>query len=268
MYRVKPSIELKEGPYIYNMKSNPRGYCIMLNNYEFLPEYVVTRHGSLSEAEYLSRIFTQLGYEVIPFENLSAEKMLHVFVEISKDPKLQEHDSLVVVILTHGDRGLLMGSDGFFAGVETIVGMFNNHNCGALINKPKMFFIQACRGDAYDYGVVDPASAADAVPRPSPVADTGVPILPTATDTLICYSTVEGYVSLRNETTGSWFGDAMGKVFVDHACDEDIETLLKRVNNRMLRRESLMVDRVKQALEVVLRGWRKQLYFNPGIFEA
>ncbi|RWS10445.1 cell death protein 3-like protein [Dinothrombium tinctorium] len=257
LWQVKPAIELQEGPHIYKMTSNPRGYCVILNNFLFEPDGVDTRFGSENEAKFLTKIYQQLGYRVLLSENLTAKRMLEMFRKVSHEDCLNFHDSLVVIILTHGERGFLMGTDGQFADVNTIVGMFNNYHCKALLNKPKLFFIQACRGGAYDYGVIDPSSAADAVPRPMPVAaEANVVTLPSQTDTIIVYSTVEGYVSLRNELTGSWFGDAMGRVLIDHACDNELYVLLNRINNRIhpfVTSNGSIVRQLSSALEKLKR---------------
>lgn len=63
--------------------------------------------------------------------------------------KKKEHeicDSTVVVILTHGHRGGVYGTDNVLLPVDTFVGHLNSIGAPALINKPKIFIIQACRG--------------------------------------------------------------------------------------------------------------------------
>lgn len=56
-------------------------------------------------------------------------------------------DSAVVIILSHGKSGdLIYGTDAETVSMERILKCFNNENCPALLNRPKMFFVQACRG--------------------------------------------------------------------------------------------------------------------------
>ena len=156
--------------------------------------------------------------------------MLKAFKADARSSELLKHDAFICIILTHGDARVLVGSDGLFINVETIVGCFNNFHCPALINKPRMFFIQACRGSCRDFGVAEPQTVADAVPRQvSDFPFTDKNTIPSWSDTLIVYSTVEGFVSMRNEVTGSWFGLALGQVLIERACDTELHQLLIEV---------------------------------------
>ena len=89
--------------------------------------------------------------------------------------------------------------------------------------------------------------------------------LPSWSDTVICFSTIDGYVSLRNINTGSWFGDALVRSLCEHACDTELHTLLTKVNEKLMLREGTSL--LKQSLEIVYRGWSRAFYFNPGHYE-
>lgn len=62
------------------------------------------------------------------------------------------HDCLAITVLTHGDQGVLHAYDATYK-LEDIVSNFKTDKCLTLAGKPKMFFIQACRGRRYDSGV-------------------------------------------------------------------------------------------------------------------
>lgn len=55
-------------------------------------------------------------------------------------------DSCVVCILTHGEHGELFGVDDQGVPVFELISLLNAKNCPALAHKPKIFFLQACRG--------------------------------------------------------------------------------------------------------------------------
>ena len=55
-------------------------------------------------------------------------------------------------------------------------------------------------------------------------------ILPTWGDTVICYSTVDGFTSSRNIKSGSWFGDALIKVITQHSCDLELHQLFRKAS--------------------------------------
>lgn len=73
--------------------------------------------------------------------------------DFSKHPKLKDTDSVVVVIMSHGKLGVVLGvnnqsevsvDDGFY--LDNIYRYLGSKNCPALLNKPKIILIQACRG--------------------------------------------------------------------------------------------------------------------------
>ncbi|XP_042300244.1 caspase-2-like [Sceloporus undulatus] len=69
--------------------------------------------------------------------------------ELEKFSKLPAHrdvDSCIVSLLSHGIEGGIYGIDGKLLQLQEIFRLFDNANCPSLQNKPKMFFIQACRG--------------------------------------------------------------------------------------------------------------------------
>ena len=71
--------------------------------------------------------------------------MNHVVDRITREgPEL--HSSVVVVLMSHGDRQGIYGTDEQIVRLNEIQDKFTGRNCPALVDKPKMFFIQACRG--------------------------------------------------------------------------------------------------------------------------
>ncbi|CAG2068382.1 unnamed protein product, partial [Timema podura] len=49
-------------------------------------------------------------------------------------------------------------------------------------------------------------------------------------DMLIAHSTLPGYTSNRDIYRGTWFVQAICKIFMEHAHDTDVEDMLKMVN--------------------------------------
>ena len=57
-----------------------------------------------------------------------------------------EDASSVVVLMSHGADDFIYGSDIEKVHIPSIVDKFKPNKCPALQGKPKLFFIQACRG--------------------------------------------------------------------------------------------------------------------------
>ncbi|KAF3827038.1 hypothetical protein GH733_002524 [Mirounga leonina] len=113
----------------------------------------------------------------------------------------------LVTLMSHGEKGFIRMEDGEKVSLEDIFEMFNNKNCPALQEKPKIFIIQACRGERRDTGVEtddEPMESDDISERRR---------LPTFSDYFIIYPTQADHVALRHPRTGSVMIEAMSKVF-------------------------------------------------------
>lgn len=66
--------------------------------------------------------------------------------QFSQHKKLTHTDSVFVTIMSHGDMGIISGTDSKAFKTEEIFQHLNAKNCPALVNKPKIIIIQACRG--------------------------------------------------------------------------------------------------------------------------
>lgn len=62
------------------------------------------------------------------------------------------YDCLLISILTHGDNDHLCAYDGKYE-ISSIYDYFSASKCPTLAGKPKLFIIQACRGDNADFGM-------------------------------------------------------------------------------------------------------------------
>ena len=134
----------------YQMKSYPRGICTIINNKYF--SNMSEREGTDADAAALQQLFTYFGFYTSRYNNLTGSQMRRLFKDISgKDHT--KFDCLLVAVLTHGTKGKLYGTDGKLVPVEEITELFSGNNCPSLTGKPKIFLLQACRGERKDKGV-------------------------------------------------------------------------------------------------------------------
>jgi hypothetical protein len=133
---------------VYNMTSKPRGICLIIDNH-FFDCHLASRDGSIADAKRLSNVFSQLGFSVECHVNQNVVQMQTLLQQLSQKPELKYHDALAIIILSHGEGEQIYGSDGGLIAVEDILSLFNNVNCRLMIDKPKMFFLSACRGSKF-----------------------------------------------------------------------------------------------------------------------
>ncbi|XP_046391987.1 caspase-1-like isoform X2 [Ischnura elegans] len=179
----------------YNMSHERRGYFLILNHDKFdCPN--MDRPGSEVDVNELKTTAAALGFEPIICNNLTYQEISETINKVAT----MDHsnaDCLGIAVLTHGEHhGYLHAKDCLYS-VEKLWTPFTADACPTLAGKPKLFFIQACRGQRLDEGI--------AVRRTE--TDSGVNSykIPSIADFLISYSTVDGYYSWRNPENGTWF---------------------------------------------------------------
>ncbi|CAG2105677.1 unnamed protein product [Medioppia subpectinata] len=265
-FAVKPATKVKSNKYgdVYPMTSHPRGFCIIIDNQLFAGNTLPFRTGSRNDAYRLADVFSQLLFDVKLYTNKTSVEMKTLLQDvIAKNNELVSHDALAIIILSHGVKDEIYGTDGLTVSVDTIIGYFNNKNCPLLINKPKMFFLSACRGSQIDSGI---KKSLNSSPRPMGSLGAAASVMPTWSDIFVYYSTIEGYASLRNVSTGSWFGYELANCLAEFAHREHLHDLVTiKVAERLHERISEMNgSTIKQAIETQTKGFVKKLYFNPG----
>jgi len=182
------------------------------------------RTGTDVDAENLYLRFKEFGFDVDVKRNLKAKDIRDLFQGIAR----MDHSSYAsfgCAILTHGEDGVVYGTNGPIE-IDQITKPFKGDRCKSLVGKPKVFFIQACRGtDLMDGTNVDPHQH-DAN---SDIAER----LPVESDFLMAYSVVPGYFSWRNSIRGSWFIQALCECLDKYGRSMDLLRLMTRVNKKV-----------------------------------
>ncbi|KFO98890.1 Caspase-9 [Calypte anna] len=238
-------------PQVYELRGDPCGYCLILNNVTFRQgSGLSTRVGSDVDCQKLQKRFQALCFQVLTRRDLTAQEIVLELQELAR----QDHSALdccVVVILSHGCQtshiqfpGGIYGTDGKPIPIEKIVNYFNGSQCPSLRGKPKLFFIQACGGEERDRGfVVDCDSPPDNAPGGSLESDAtpfqappgnvdeldAVASLPTPSDILVSYSTFPGFVSWREALSGSWYVETLDSVLEQYASAPQLLSLSSQV---------------------------------------
>ncbi|XP_073342300.1 caspase-2 isoform X2 [Pagrus major] len=253
-----PDFYLSHCQQSYRMNSSPRGFALVISNVTFDPcaaPDLDPRKGGEVDDEVLRKVFTELDYLVTVHRDLTAQGMRTCIEKFCRRPEHRTVDSCVVCLLSHGVEGAIYGTDGQLLQLDWVFEAFDNSHCPLLQNKPKMFFIQACRGEEMDCGVeqIDgPARTCspsceqrdagregqgDADSRQR--GDMGRPRikLPQRSDMICGYASLKGTAAMRNTKRGSWFIQEINTALRLHARDKHLADILVQVNGRIKERE-------------------------------
>lgn len=253
-----PDFYLSHCQQSYRMSSSPRGFALVISNVTFDPcaaPDLDPRKGGEVDDEVLRKVFTELDYLVTVHRDLTAQGMRTCIENFCRRPDHRTVDSCVVCLLSHGVEGAVYGTDGQLLQLDWVFESFDNAHCPLLQNKPKMFFIQACRGEEMDCGVeqIDgPARTCspgceqrdagregqgDANSRQR--GDTGRPRikLPQRSDMICGFASLKGTAAMRNTKRGSWFIQELNTTLRLHARDMHLADIMVQVNGKIKERE-------------------------------
>ena len=239
--------------------ARPRGITLIINNASFELHHgkQEPRHGSEKDVRQVEELFIALGFEVQRRQNLPRLKLLKELDDVA----CQDHsayDCFVLWLMSHGRSGEVFCSDGNTIPIQTLDDMFSE--CKTLSGKPKLFFIQASRGIREDVrGKVFPDSDISSLNQANrsyePTEDDSVvrsyeptegdsvvrsyeptegdSVVPKHSDFLYGFSTVDEYVSYRNENEGSHYVRCFVKAFREHVAHDHILDILTVVNHEV-----------------------------------
>ncbi|XP_059930486.1 caspase-8-like [Gadus macrocephalus] len=206
----------------YPMKAQPKGYCLIVNNFDFSRSgrNLGQRMGTDIDEKSLRSVFSWLGFQVEVVQDATGDQMLSTMRGLaSKDHSGM--DCVACIVLSHGLEGGVYGVDGKVVRLKELADFLNGVRCASLRGKPKLFFIQACQGNKREQAV----PVLDNRPARPEVSDqtdtqtdgpssTGDPcsdgmeasvLIPTSADFLTAMATTPSYTSMRVEDRGSWF---------------------------------------------------------------
>lgn len=166
--------------------------------------------------------------------------------QIAKHPDLVVHDCIVVYISSHGESGGIICSHGLKINFEEILDIFSNINCDKLKAKHKIFFFNCCRGFKIEYGTTS-AQIENPDSNDNTTVDMNVLSLSDHHQMAICFSTMDGFVSMRNIKYGTWFGQALAKALDLFAPDYDLGFILQ-ITSEILYLKNIKY-KIKQKIE-------------------
>ncbi|KAK2916398.1 hypothetical protein Q8A67_000772 [Cirrhinus molitorella] len=215
----------------YKMDHRKRGMALIFNHNYFHGQLMLnSRSGTEADKQNLVVRFQELGFEVKAYDDYKREEVLSKIREAAGANHV-DADCFVCVFLSHGENGHVYANDGQIE-IQEITDLFKGDKCRSLVGKPKIFILQACRGDKHD----DPVTPMDEVDSQinELVVDAGtLCTLPAGADFIMCYSVAEGYYSHRETMKGSWYIQDLCEVLRLYGSTLDFTDILTLVNRKV-----------------------------------
>ncbi|KAL9912578.1 uncharacterized protein ACN2A1_000426 [Glossina fuscipes fuscipes] len=188
------------------------GYAYIFNNFVFDNPNNEERVGSAEDVKALQDTFEYFKLKVTVIDNAKVNKIRKT-VEKVQNKDFSGYACLIIVILSHGSRHEeIAAKDGHYSIDDDM--LFPILKNRSLNDKPKLFFIQACKGSMETLGQYK-----DAVPFQA---------VGNASEILKCYSTFEGFVSYRSDK-GSIFIQTLCQNLKLFGCTKNIKDIMELV---------------------------------------
>ncbi|XP_042239954.1 caspase-1-like isoform X2 [Homarus americanus] len=236
--QVRASATLSVGPQSpnYNMKHDYRGLALIIAYENFKYGRPPRRDCAKYDVQICKKAFSHLRFEVKEYWHEEKSSLLEILKQVSKEDH-SNRDALAVVFMSHG--GVDEKTNKEFVNTyddkmntSELWKYFTAEKCPSLAGKPKMFFIQACRGEETDKGIQLKSKR-----RGMPIQTDSVQglreedyVIPLHADMLIMWASYPGmfaFKSKNNGMHGSVFLHYLSQVFSSKdAFKDDLATML------------------------------------------
>lgn len=223
--------------FLYDMTN---GFVQIINNIQFADsQRFLTRYGSEEDETSLVNFFEGEAswVDVYKMRNKTAPEIKEKISDLSKRD-FRNYQAFIFIILTHGSEEGVYGVDGGVVRIEQdILSQFGGDNCPSLRDKPKIFIIQACRGDMTDEGCL--VRAEDSICTRASIYS----YIPKFSEYLVLYPSSPGFTATRHENQGTYYIQALVQIFKDFYRHEHLVEMLLRVNYKMALKDANYVKR-------------------------
>ena len=206
------------------------GFALIIVNEIFSSEKLENLPSTRKDKENIQRFCKKAGftirYDEIETRNLTMVKMISLFDHLSKE-NFDGNDAFICFISSHGCAKGILGADGRATSIDQIVDPIVSNP--TLVSKPKLFFFSSCRGDKENLGQLVPK-----IPQENDdlsYSDSSFTVvIPSHADTIISYSSWEGFKSFAHREEGSWFITVLTSVFTMYGNKKSLTEMLIMVN--------------------------------------
>ena len=227
----------------YDMSHPRRGRALLFNQ-------SMGRQGSEQDCLALDATLAGLGFEVTVYRDSRKQEVVRLMEEVGREDH-STADCLLVAVMSHGEEGYLWDCLSHKYSPSCLWAPLRADLCPSLAGKPKMFFIQACRGQKRDQGVAVDSSAVQHLPSSITI--------PIHADFLFAHATVPDYVCYRDPSEGSFFIQALCDVLKKDALKDDLLSLMTKVQRVVAEKST---DDGRKQMPSVTTTLTKKIYFT------
>nr|XP_029724524.1 caspase-14-like [Aedes albopictus] len=187
--------------------------CVAIFHHVFKNNPAMFREGSQRDYDLLLNFFGELNANVkYRCEDFKAKKVKETVKKI-RNKNFDKYSCLIVIIMSHGEaKDQIWALDKCYNLEADVVDRIRENR--SLRAKPKLFIVQACKGEA----MMEPDYT---------------PTAPNAMNIMKCYSTYEGTVSFRDTNEGSFFIQTLIKLIKENPL-KDISHVLVLLRNKFI----------------------------------
>ncbi|KAL3093034.1 hypothetical protein niasHS_004423 [Heterodera schachtii] len=133
MVALPPNLDRQS---VYPNSSSSIGLALIVNNSRF--ENRDNRDGTDVDEQNMTKLLSSLGYIVYTNLNETAEQMMSTIRQFSRFGDHAAADSTVIVVLSHGEKDVVLGTDGVGINIHDFASQMNATACPQLAGKPKL----------------------------------------------------------------------------------------------------------------------------------
>jgi caspase 7 len=224
------------------------------------------RVGSEKDVQRIKDTFYELNFDVECYIDKTAKQLKKCIRKISRVVDYSNICSVLIFIMSHGKDDKIFCIDGEELYLNEFVEPFRSAD--SLKGKPKMFFLNACRGNmmAPTHGFYKYQHKVETDAQDERLNE-AISRTPLDADILLAFSTVGNYFSIRESEYGSWYIQILCDVIEKYKTRKHLTDILTRVNDRVADKEGYFnnshgeLERVKM-MSTYTSQLKKDFYFT------
>lgn len=227
----------------YTHLENQQGYALLVS-------FPKNCKGSETDVKSLEVVLKDLKFKTHHCVDPTRDDLVKKLKDTAAHLLKRKFHCFALFITGHGGERGVQTKDDKFINAEDIVSPFKN----GFIGKPKLFFIESCRGEE-DQKTKRQLSSSD---NESFTDELRVPV---DADILIAYSTTPGYYSNSSKDDESYFIRECVEVFKNDSSKMHVEEMMLEIRRRIAQMQFVEKEKIYGQMPCTWSTLRKKVFF-------